>query len=159
MSLFNDTIQANIAYGNAHASFDAIAQSAQDAQIHHRILSFPDGYQSVVGERGLRVSGGECQCVILARTLLQRVPVLLMDEATSALDNETEKGIGHALLKARSSASTTVVMVAHRLSTVVDSDLIVVVADGRNLEQGTHDELLARPNGVYRSMWLGQSRE
>lgn len=82
-----------------------------------------------------------------------------MDEATSALDNETEKGIGHALLKARSSASTTVVMVAHRLSTVVDSDLIVVVADGRNLEQGTHGELLARPNGVYRSMWLGQSRE
>jgi ABC-type multidrug transport system fused ATPase/permease subunit len=159
VSLFNDTVEANIAYGNAHASPDAIEQSALDAQIHQRIQSFPDGYQSVVGERGLQLSGGERQCVILARTLLQRAPVLLLDEATSALDNETEKNIGHALVRAGSGAGTTLVMVAHRLSTVVDSDLIVVVADGRNLEQGTHSELVARPGGVYRSMWLSQSGE
>jgi ATP-binding cassette, subfamily B, heavy metal transporter len=159
VSLFNDTIQANIAYGRADASFDDVVQSARAAQIHDRIQSFPDGYQSVVGERGLQISGGERQWVILARTLLHQAPVLLMDEATSALDNETEKGISHALLKARGGANTTLVMVAHRLSTVVDSDLIVVVADGRNQEQGTHSELLARPNGMYRSMWLSQGKE
>src|SRR5581483_4813631 len=120
---------------------------------------FPDGYQSVVGERGLQISGGERQSVILARTLLQQAPVLLLDEATSALDNETEKGISHALMKARAGGSATLVMVAHRLSTVVDADLIVVVADGRNQEQGTHSELLGRPNGIYRSMWLSQGKE
>lgn len=159
VSLFNDTIEANIAYGCADASFDDVVQSAQDAHIHRRIQSFPDGYQSVVGERGLQISGGERQCVILARTLLQQAPVLLLDEATSALDNETEKGISHALMKARAGGSATLVMVAHRLSTVVDADLIVVVADGRNQEQGTHSSLLGRPNGIYRSMWLSQGKE
>jgi ABC-type transport system involved in Fe-S cluster assembly fused permease/ATPase subunit len=158
-SLFNDTAEANIAYGNGHASPDGIVQSARSAQIHQRIQSFPDGYQSMVGERGLQLSGGERQSVVLARTLLQRAPVLLLDEATSALDNETEKNIGRALAKARSGADTTMIMVAHRLSTVVDSDLIVVMADGRNLEQGTHSELVGRPGGVYRSMWLSQSGE
>jgi ATP-binding cassette subfamily B protein len=133
-------------------------QSAQSAQIHHRIQQFPDGYHSVVGERGLQVSGGERQCIILARTLLQRARILLMDEATSALDNETEKGISQELPKAQSEG-TTRVMVAHRLSTIVDADLIVVVADGRNLEQGTHSELLARQNGLYGAMWASQSKQ
>jgi ATP-binding cassette, subfamily B, heavy metal transporter len=159
VSLFNDTVEANIAYGSAHAAPDGIVRAALDAQIHHRIQLFPDGYQSVVGSRGLQVSSGERQGIIMARTLLQLPPVLLMDEATSALDNETEKNIGHALGKARGGARTTLVMVAHRLSTVVDADLIVVVGEGRNLEQGTHSELLARPDGVYRSMWLSQNRE
>jgi ABC-type transport system involved in Fe-S cluster assembly fused permease/ATPase subunit len=124
--------------------------------MHDRIRMFPDGYQSTVGERGLQISGGEQQCVILARTLLQRAPILLMDEATAALDNETERDISQALLRTRGDRRMTLVMVAHRLSTVVDADLIVVVAGGRNVEQGTHSSLLAKQDGQYRAMWMSQ---
>lgn len=154
--LFNDTIRYNIAYGRDGASEDEIVAAAKAAQIHDFIAALPNGYDTAVGERGLKLSGGEKQRVGIARTLLKDPPVLLLDEATSALDTETEREIQSALRKA--AEGRTVITIAHRLSTISDADLIVVLEDGEVAEQGTHDALLKR-KGRYASLWARQSSE
>ena len=151
--LFNDTILYNIAYGRPSASREEIEDAARAAQIHAFIESLPDGFDTLVGERGLKLSGGEKQRVGIARTLLKDPPILLLDEATSALDTETERDIQASL--AEMGHGRTVLTIAHRLSTVVDADRIVVLEDGRVTEEGTHDDLLAR-GGRYASMYLRQ---
>ena len=154
--LFNDTIRYNIAYGRDGASEDEIVAAAKAAQIHDFIAALPNGYDTAVGERGLKLSGGEKQRVGIARTLLKDPPVLLLDEATSALDTETEREIQSALRKA--AEGRTVITIAHRLSTISDADLIVVLEDGEVAEQGTHDALMKR-KGRYASLWARQSSE
>ena len=154
--LFNDTIRYNIAYGRDGASEDEIVAAAKAAQIHDFIAALPNGYDTAVGERGLKLSGGEKQRVGIARTLLKDPPVLLLDEATSALDTETEREIQFALRKA--AEGRTVITIAHRLSTISDADLIVVLEDGEVAEQGTHEALLKR-KGRYASLWARQSSE
>ncbi len=148
--LFNDTIYYNIAYGRDGASESQIHQAARDAQIHDFIISLPEGYQSVVGERGLKLSGGEKQRVGIARTLLKDPPILLLDEATSALDSETEQEIQGALEKV--GQGRTVIIIAHRLSTVAHADRIYVLENGVVVEQGNHVSLLAK-KGRYQSLW------
>ena len=154
--LFNDTILYNVAYGRPGASREEIEAAARAAQIHGFVASLPEGYDTAVGERGLKLSGGEKQRVGIARTLLKDPPILLLDEATSALDTETERDIQASL--AEMGRGRTVLTIAHRLSTVVDADRIVVLEDGLVTEQGTHDELLAR-GGRYASMWHRQQAE
>lgn len=154
--LFNDTVHYNIAYGRPDAGEEAIIAAAKAAKIHDFIVSLPDGYQTQVGERGLKLSGGEKQRVGIARTLLKNPPILLLDEATSALDTQTEVEI-QAELKAMGQGRT-VITIAHRLSTIADSDLIVVLEDGVIVEQGRHDALLAQ-DGRYAHLWNRQSEE
>jgi len=154
--LFNDTIGYNIGYGREGASQAEIEQAARGASIHEFILSLPQGYQTRVGERGLKLSGGEKQRVAIARTLLKNPPVLILDEATSALDSRTEAGI-QATLEAVERGRTTIV-IAHRLSTVVNADEIVVLDGGRVAERGTHAALLSR-DGLYAEMWNRQQAE
>ncbi|MCW1956497.1 ABC transporter ATP-binding protein/permease [uncultured Lentibacter sp.] len=154
--LFNDTIRYNIAYGRDGATEDEIVAAAKAAQIHDFISALPKGYDTAVGERGLKLSGGEKQRVGIARTLLKDPPVLLLDEATSALDTETEREIQSALRRA--GEGRTVITIAHRLSTIADADLIVVLEDGEVAEQGTHEALLRR-KGRYASLWARQSSD
>lgn len=151
--LFNDTIYYNIAYGRTSASPSEIENAARLAQIHDFVMSLPDGYQSKVGERGLKLSGGEKQRVAIARTILKKPNILVFDEATSALDTHTEKEIQSSLREV--SAGHTTLVVAHRLSTVIDADEILVLGDGHIQERGTHTELLNR-GGLYSSMWHRQ---
>ncbi|MCZ0810642.1 ABC transporter ATP-binding protein/permease [Roseovarius sp. EGI FJ00037] len=154
--LFNDTIGYNIAYGRAGASQADVEEAAKAAQIHDFIIGLPDGYDTQVGERGLKLSGGEKQRVGIARTLLKDPPILLLDEATSALDTETERDIQGALKRA--GQGRTVITIAHRLSTVADADRIVVLEDGKIAEEGSHADLLAR-QGRYASLWQRQQAE
>jgi len=154
--LFNDTVHYNIAYGRPNASEDEIITAAKAAKIHDFIVSLPEGYQTTVGERGLKLSGGEKQRVGIARTLLKNPPILLLDEATSALDTETEMEI-QAELKAMGEGRT-VITIAHRLSTIADADRIVVLEDGLIVEEGRHDDLLAA-EGRYAYLWNRQSEE
>lgn len=154
--LFNDSIRYNIGYGRGDASFDEIVAAAKQARIHDFIESLPDGYETEVGERGLKLSGGEKQRVGIARTLLKNPPIILLDEATSALDTQTERDILDALREA--GRGRTVLTIAHRLSTVSDADEIVVLDKGVVLERGTHDELLER-KGKYAAMWSAQAEE
>ena len=154
--LFNDTIGYNIAYGREDASNDDIVAAAKSAKIHDFIISLTDGYNTTVGERGLKLSGGEKQRVGIARTLLKNPPILVLDEATSALDTETERNIQESLRGLGSGRS--VITIAHRLSTVVDADQIVVLEKGVIVEKGTHDELL-NLNGRYTKMWQTQESE
>jgi len=152
--LFNDTIGYNIAYGRDGVSQEEIEEAARAAQIHDFIASLPEGYATQVGERGLKLSGGEKQRVGIARTLLKNPPILLLDEATSALDTQTEGEIQEAL--ARAAEGRTVIMIAHRLSTVSGADRIVVLDQGVVVEEGTHSDLLAR-NGRYAALWQRQA--
>ncbi len=151
--LFNDTIRYNIAYGRADATEDDIIAAAKAAQIHDFVMSLPDGYETTVGERGLKLSGGEKQRVGIARTLLKDPPLLLLDEATSALDTETEQSIKEAL--AHAGKGRTVITIAHRLSTIAEADRIVVLEAGAVVEEGTHAELLER-EGRYAQLWHRQ---
>ncbi|KAF8894942.1 hypothetical protein CPB84DRAFT_1816097 [Gymnopilus junonius] len=151
--LFNSSIGYNIGYGKFGATSEEIEVAASSAQMHERIMTFPDGYNTKVGERGVRLSGGEKQRVAIARTLLKNPPILLLDEATSALDTSTEKDIQKALqnlVKGRSSLS-----IAHRLSTIASADIILVLKDGRIVEQGNFKELIER-DGLFASMWADQ---
>ncbi|MEM6589409.1 MAG: ABC transporter ATP-binding protein/permease [Pseudomonadota bacterium] len=154
--LFNDTIGYNIAYGRDGATQTDIEAAAKAAQIHDFVMGLPDGYDTQVGERGLKLSGGEKQRVGIARTFLKDPPILLLDEATSALDTETEQGIQEAL--SRASEGRTVITIAHRLSTVAEADRIVVLEAGEVVEEGRHTDLLER-DGRYAALWRLQTSE
>jgi ATP-binding cassette subfamily B protein len=151
--LFNDTIAYNIRYGRTDASDEDVRKAAELAQIGTFIDHLPDGYKAMVGERGLKLSGGEKQRVAIARTILKAPPILMLDEATSALDSHTEQEI-QAALDLVSRGRTTIV-IAHRLSTVIGADEIIVLKDGQIAERGTHPALL-RKDGLYASMWARQ---
>ncbi len=151
--LFNDTIYYNIAYGRPGATTAEIEQAARLAQIHDFITSLPQGYKTKVGERGLKLSGGEKQRVAIARTILKNPRILILDEATSALDTATEQEIGAALRSVADDRTTLVI--AHRLSTITDADEILVLRDGEIVERGSHTALLAQ-NDVYAAMWAAQ---
>jgi ATP-binding cassette subfamily B protein len=154
--LFNDTIGYNIAYGREGASSEEVEAAAKGAAIHDFIMSLPLAYESKVGERGLKLSGGEKQRVAIARTLLKDPPILIFDEATSALDSRTEAAIQETLRSV--AARRTSIVIAHRLSTVVDADEIVVLNEGRVAERGTHAQLL-RKRRLYAEMWTRQQAE
>ncbi len=151
--LFNDTIRYNIRYGRPGASDAEVEEASRLAQIHEFVMDLPRGYDTMVGERGLKLSGGEKQRVSIARTILKGPPILMLDEATSALDTMTEKEIQAALR--RVSENRTTLVIAHRLSTVIDADEIIVLEAGRIAERGKHRQLLAR-KGVYATMWNRQ---
>jgi ATP-binding cassette subfamily B protein len=151
--LFNDTIYHNVAYGRPSASREEVERAARLARIHDFVTGLPEGYESKVGERGLKLSGGEKQRVAIARTILKDPPILVLDEATSALDTRTEKEIQASLDEVARGRTTLVI--AHRLSTVVDAEVIVVLDGGRVVERGRHADLLAR-DGVYADMWRRQ---
>jgi ATP-binding cassette, subfamily B, heavy metal transporter len=151
--LFNDTVRYNIRYGRPDATDAEVEAAAKMAQIHKFVMSLPKGYEAMVGERGLKLSGGEKQRVSIARTILKGPPILVLDEATSALDSFTEQEIQSALRKV--SKNRTTIVIAHRLSTVVDADEIIVLDAGRIAERGTHNQLL-RKKGIYAAMWNRQ---
>ena len=151
--LFNDTIRYNIRYGRWEANDAEVEEAARLAQIHDFITRNPDGYATEVGERGLKLSGGEKQRVAIARAILKSPPILVLDEATSALDSHTEQEIQEAL--DRIARERTAIVIAHRLSTIVDADEIIVLDDGRVAERGTHGELLAK-GGLYAGLWNRQ---
>uniref|UniRef100_A0A8D8STF1 ATP-binding cassette sub-family B member 6 n=1 Tax=Cacopsylla melanoneura TaxID=428564 RepID=A0A8D8STF1_9HEMI len=152
--LFNNTIKFNIRYGRVGASDAEVIDAAKNADIHDRILNFPEKYETQVGERGLKLSGGEKQRVAIARTLLKAPEIVLLDEATSALDTKTERTIQSALNRA--CANRTTIIVAHRLSTIIHADEILVLHEGQVIERGRHEDLLVK-NGVYASMWNQQN--
>jgi ATP-binding cassette, subfamily B, heavy metal transporter len=155
--LFNDTLLANIRYGRADATDDEVAEAVRSANLETFVASLPQGLQTMVGERGLKLSGGEKQRVAIARTILKNPPILILDEATSSLDSQSERNIQRALDSIATHRTTLVI--AHRLSTIVDSDMIVVLEHGRIVERGSHMKLLSM-NGVYARLWeLQQQRE
>jgi ATP-binding cassette subfamily B protein len=154
--LFNDSIYYNIAYGRPEATREEVIGAAKAAHIHDFIESLPDGYDSAVGERGLKLSGGEKQRVAIARTLLKRPAILIFDEATSALDSRTEKRIQSELKEI--SADCTTLIIAHRLSTVVDADQILVMEQGHIVERGNFRELIEH-DGRFAEMWRLQQEE
>jgi len=154
--LFNDTIRYNIAYGRPDATAAEVEEAAHLAQLDTFIASLPLGYETKVGERGLKLSGGEKQRVAIARTLLKNPAILILDEATSALDTRTEQEI-QAALRAIARNRTTLT-IAHRLSTVVDADEILVLEHGQIAERGSHWNLLAR-GGIYAKMWAAQAEQ
>lgn len=151
--LFNDTIHHNIAYGNPSAGTEHVIMAAKQANLDDFINQLPDGYNTIVGERGLKLSGGEKQRIAIARTLLKAPEILCFDEATSALDSQAEQRIGAEIIKL--SANKTTLVIAHRLSTIMDADQVLVLDKGEIVEQGTHEQLLHQ-NGVYASMWYLQ---
>jgi ATP-binding cassette subfamily B protein len=154
--LFNDTVFYNIQYGRPDATREEVLQAARAAHIHDFIESLPDGYNTMVGERGLKLSGGEKQRVAIARAILKNPRIFVFDEATSALDSRSEKAIQVEL--ERIARERTTLVIAHRLSTIVDSDQILVMDHGRIVERGTHRALLER-GGTYAQMWALQQRE
>lgn len=153
--LFNDTIRDNIRYGRISASDQEVEEAAIAADIHSKIMTFPEGYDTQVGERGLKLSGGEKQRVAIARTILKAPQIILLDEATSALDTQTERNIQASLAKV--CANRTTVVVAHRLSTIIGADQILLINEGRIAERGRHEELLLK-GGMYADMWMKQQQ-
>ena len=154
--LFNDTLGYNIGYADPTASQAEIEAVARDAQIHDFIMSLPKAYDTIVGERGLKLSGGEKQRVAIARALLKNPTILILDEATSALDSTTEGEIQQALDRIASERTTLVI--AHRLSTIVNADQILVMEDGRIKERGRHEDLL-KTKTLYAQLWAQQKKE
>lgn len=154
--LFNETLRYNIAYGRPQASEAEIAHVIEAAQLSRFVASLPEGLQTSVGERGLKLSGGEKQRVAIARMLLKNPPILILDEATSALDSRNEQAVQEALRQAARGRTTLVI--AHRLSTIADADRILVLDQGRIVESGRHEELLAR-EGLYASLWTMQQKD
>ncbi|KAL9115695.1 MAG: hypothetical protein Q9227_000063 [Pyrenula ochraceoflavens] len=153
--LFNETLMYNLKYANPSATDEDVFNACKAASIHDKILNFPDGYETKVGERGLRLSGGEKQRVAIARTIIKNPRIILLDEATAALDTETEEHIQDAFGKLQE--GRTMLVIAHRLSTITNADRILVLSEGKLIESGRHDELLAR-DGKYASMWRKQIR-
>ena len=153
--LFNDTIAYNIHYGNPEAPWEQVQEAAQLAQIHGFVESLPKVYETEVGERGLKLSGGEKQRVAIARTILKCPRILIFDKATSALDSHTEKEIQESLREV--SKERTTLVVAHRLSTIIDADEILVLRQGEIMERGRHEELL-KLGGEYSEMWKKQQK-
>ena len=156
VTLFNESIKANLEYAKQGASMKEIITATTMAEIHEKILTFTDGYDTVVGERGLKLSGGEKQRIAIARMILKNPKIILMDEATSALDSATEKSIQACFKKL--SMNRTSLIVAHRLSTIMDADLIIVLKNGEIIEKGCHNELLEQ-NGIYKNLWSQQSNK
>ncbi|MCH7883495.1 ATP-binding cassette domain-containing protein, partial [Patescibacteria group bacterium] len=154
--LFNDSIYNNILYGNPNADKDVVIAAAKAANIHDFIAGLPEGYDTEVGERGVKLSGGEKQRVAIARMLLKDPPILLFDEATASLDSKSEKMIQDAIKEISKEGRTTIV-IAHRLSTIVDFDKIVVMDQGKVIEEGTHKELM-KTCGTYQKLWRIQNR-
>jgi ATP-binding cassette subfamily B protein len=155
--LFHGTVAENIAYGRPGATRDEIVRAAEIAEAHDFVLTLPDGYETVVGERGQKLSGGQRQRISIARAVLVDPPILVLDEATSAVDNETEAAIQRSL--DRISRDRTTLVIAHRLSTIRHADLIYVLDDGRVAESGTHEQLVAIQGGIYRGLWDVQTGE
>jgi ATP-binding cassette subfamily B protein len=153
--LFNDTLFYNIAYGRPDATREEVIEAARLAHLHEFVAALPDGYDTTVGERGLKLSGGEKQRVAIARVILKRPKILIFDEATSALDTKTEQGIQESLREL--AVGHTSLVIAHRLSTVTDADEILVLEKGRIVERGSHDALL-RKGGTYAAMWARQHK-
>ena len=147
--LFNGTIAENIGYADPDADMDAIMEAAKAANIHKDIMEMPDGYDTLVGERGLRLSGGQKQRVAISRAILRKSPIIILDEATASVDVETEKQIQEAI--SGISGSRTIIAIAHRLSTIRNADLIIVIEDGKISERGTHEQLL-KMGGSYARM-------
>ena len=154
--LFNNTIYYNILYGNTSASYDDVINAATSAHIHEFIMSLPEGYNSMVGERGLKLSGGEKQRIAIARTILKNPDIYVFDEATSSLDTNTEKSIQTSLKEL--SANHTTLIIAHRLSTIIDADEIIVIDKGYVAERGSHQTLLSI-NGLYAKLWYKQQKD
>ena len=154
-TLFHRSVAENIAYAKPDATADEITRAAKLANADEFIRELPNGYDTLVGERGIKLSGGQRQRIAIARAILKNAPILVLDEATSALDSESEALIQDALLTLMQDRTS--VVIAHRLSTVASLDRIVVLQDGKIVEQGTHSELLSRPNGVYHHLWARQS--
>ena len=152
--LFNSSIEDNIRYARPEATSDEVKMAASLAEIHNQILNFTDGYDTVVGERGLKLSGGEKQRVAIARTILKNPMVVLLDEATSALDSATEKNIQSALNQVCNSKTT--MIIAHRLSTITHADKILVLKDGEIIQRGKHEDLIMEA-GLYKELWHQQS--
>ncbi|MDR1739175.1 MAG: ATP-binding cassette domain-containing protein, partial [Bacteroidales bacterium] len=151
--VWNDTIENNIRFGNTEAAFEEVVEAARKAKIHDFIISLPKGYQTITGDAGARISGGERQRIVIARAILRNAPILILDEATSSLDNIAEKQVQEALsvlMKDRTS-----IVIAHRLSTIVDADIIAVMEKGRIVQTGTHRELIEQ-KGVYATLFSGQ---
>ena len=148
------SIYHNIAYGNLNASKEEVIEAAKTAELHNSIKNWPQGYDTQVGERGLKLSGGEKQRVAIARAILKNSPILIFDEATSSLDSITENSIMNAL--DRATKDRTSILIAHRLSTVVNSDIIFVLDKGKVCEMGTHTELLSNTESVYYKLWSSQ---
>ncbi|MFT5195375.1 MAG: ATP-binding cassette subfamily B protein [Cellvibrionaceae bacterium] len=153
--LFHGTVRENIAYGSFDSTLDEISAAAKVAEAHEFITQLPDGYETIVGERGIKLSGGQRQRISIARAVLKNPPILILDEATSAVDNETEAAIQRSL--ERIAVGRTTIVIAHRLSTVRNADQIIVLEQGRLKELGTHDELLNSTDGIYASLWKVQT--
>ncbi|MEO1020327.1 MAG: ATP-binding cassette domain-containing protein, partial [Pseudomonadota bacterium] len=153
IALFNDSIAYNIGFGRQHSTYADVVEAAKVAHIHEFIVGLPDGYDTQVGERGLKLSGGEKQRIAIARAAIKKPKIFVFDEATSSLDSETEQAILRDLI--RVTETTTTLIIAHRLSTVVHADEIVMLNRGTVIEQGTHSELLLQ-NGAYAEMWRAQ---
>ena len=154
--LFHNTIKHNIAYGNLDAADSQVTEAARMCELHNSIVTWPNGYDTQVGERGLKLSGGEKQRVAIARAVLKGSPILVFDEATSSLDSITENSIMRALDKA--TEGRTSILIAHRLSTVVNCDIIMVLDKGTIAETGSHQELLQNPNSMYYKLWKSQNQ-
>lgn len=153
--LFNDDIRYNIRYGKIEATDEEVEEAASYADMDERIKSFPQQYKTLVGERGLKLSGGEKQRVAIARTILKNPMIILLDEATSALDTQTERNIQNSLMRVCQGRTT--IIVAHRLSTIIHANQILVLREGEVCERGTHESLLSM-GGVYSNMWRQQQR-